>query len=156
MLNELYEFVSNQKIIKTEEVNILNFNLLQLKNFFDNLVRIKNLEKCKPSLKKFIKNIQIKNELDNPNRTKIDINSHYDNNLVDNLFKSVKPVHFKYMLPNYLSTKKKVFNSKNPNIENLNCASGAFQKIKLSTVKNKNCQNKLKGFDNSFSKVEII
>ena len=92
---------------------IFKFNLIQLKNFFGNLIRIKNIEKCKFSIREFIVKIQNRESINKngnlkeTNEYSIDSNSRPDNNLVDNIFKSVEPVHFRYILPNYLSTKKK-------------------------------------------------
>lgn len=156
LLHKLYDLVSSQNMNDLDESIVLDYNILQLNNFFGNLLRIKNLNKCKLSLRGFIQTIQKKNNLETEKDEEIcQINaiSHANNNLIENLYKSVEPVHFRYILPNYLSTKKKNFNSKTELRGKFHIGNEVFNQIKLSTVKNKSLISNIKHDEVSLSRV---
>lgn len=159
LLNKLYDLVSSQNLNNLDESIILDYNIIQLNNFFRNLLRIRNVNKCKPSLKTFIQNINKNKNLptENPEDTyQINALSRADNNLIENLYKSVEPVHFRYILPNYLSTKKKIFNSKTEPKGRFYLRDEVFTQIKLSTIKNKTFESKIKHDEISLSKVRDL
>ena len=123
-----------------KEQQIFEFNSSQIRNFFSNLVKIKNLSICKPVIRNFLIRYQEFKDLRDLKLQKYKIpDNSLPNNLAQNLMKSIEPFNGQLILSDYLNTKKKSFQNdmkangrfSSPQL----IGNEVFKNIKLSTVK---------------------